>query len=267
MAEQSTRTSVAETAARAGGAVASQHFRTAHTVETKASKTDLVSAADVAAQAAVIDAIRAEYPDDPIVAEEGDGPTAVPDSGPVWLVDPIDGTANFVRGFRLWASCVAVMEDGDRLGAATVLPAMGDTYLAEAAAARRNDSPARVSTRTDPETFAVAVVGWGGNPVGHRDEYIELSRAVIGRFGDLRRLGSMQAALAFLASGELDAVISNPAPAPWDSVAGATLIEAAGGTVTDAAGGPWRHNSRRLVASNGQAHEAVCDAVPAGQSG
>jgi myo-inositol-1(or 4)-monophosphatase len=71
----------------------------------------------------------------------------------------------------------------------------------------------------------------------------------------------MQAALAFVASGKLDAAITTRRPSPWDSIAGAHLIDRAGGRVTDAGGRPWRHDSGALVASNGHAHGAVLDAA------
>jgi myo-inositol-1(or 4)-monophosphatase len=73
----------------------------------------------------------------------------------------------------------------------------------------------------------------------------------------------MQTALAFVASGELDAAITTRRPSPWDSIAGAHLIERAGGTVTDLDGEPWRHDGRGLVASNGAAHGEVLAAARA----
>lgn len=262
----SDRATVATEAAQAGSDIAAASFRQDITIETKAHKNDLVSAADSAAQERVIETIRRES-DAPIIAEEEEGETGaegneevdrqttVPATGPAWIVDPIDGTANYVRGLRLWATSVAAVTDEEPVAAATALPAMSDTYVADADGTRMNGETVAVSTRSDIETFAVAVLGWG--PHGQREEYAALSQAVIERCGDMRRFGSMQAALSFVASGGLDAAITTGEPNPWDSVAGVFMIRQAGGTVTDLDGNPWRYDSTGLVASNGTAHKEV----------
>lgn len=254
-----TRASVVEGAARAGGEEALEHFRTSVPVETKANKNDLVTRADQTAQRAAIEHIRSTYPDDPIVAEEDDDRTELPETGPAWVIDPIDGTANYVRGLGVWTSSVAAVVDGAPVGAASVMPALDDVYTATADEGRLNGDRMSVSDCEDPETFAVAVLGWG--PTADRTEYKALSTTTIDRFGDMRRLGSMQAALAFVAGGQLDAAITTSHPNPWDSIAGVHLIECAGGTVTDAEGRAWRHDSPSLVASNGRAHDALLDAA------
>jgi myo-inositol-1(or 4)-monophosphatase len=95
------------------------------------------------------------------------------------------------------------------------------------------------------------------------DEFERLCGALGDRFGDLRRLGCAQAALAMVASGELDGVVGTRPMAPWDTVAGAAMIERAGGTVTDPDGEPWHHAATGLVASNGTAHGTLLETVEA----
>jgi myo-inositol-1(or 4)-monophosphatase len=258
MSDADERGDLAAAAARAGAAEALDRFRGGVAVETKANKNDLVTAADRWAQRTVVDRIRERFPDEPVVGEEEDELKAVPETGPAWIIDPIDGTANYARGMRLWTTSVAAVTDGDPVAAASVMPATGDAYTA-VETGRRNGEPMAVSDRRDPETFAVAVLGWG--PVENPGPYVDLTTTVIERFGDIRRLGSMQTALAFVASGELDAAVTTRRPRPWDSIAGAHLIDRAGGRVTDAEGRPWRHDSGALVVSNGHAHEAVVDAA------
>jgi myo-inositol-1(or 4)-monophosphatase len=257
------RAAVAERAARAGGIVARESFRQEITVETKSDKTDVVTAADRDAQQQVVATVRQEFPDDAFVCEEEvallgevDRRASVPERGPVWVVDPIDGTANYVRGLRYWATVVAALVDGEPVGVATYLPAQEDIYTAGPESATHNGNPLRVSDRSDPETFAVGAIGrWP-----RRDG--TASYDVLGaRFGDLRRVGSMQATLALVAGGSLDGAVTPGSPHPWDAVAGAHLIERAGGTVTDLSGEPWRHDSEGLVASNGQAHGQLLDGV------
>jgi len=266
------RAAVTERAARAGGVVAREQYRSTLDVETKTDKTDLVTATDREAQEQVIATIREAFPDDALVCEEDALPPGVdPDteihksvpSGPAWVVDPIDGTANFVRGARFWASCVAAVVDGEPVAGATYLPAIEDIYVAGAEGTTRNGTPVSVSERTDPETFAVALLGWW--PMGKGEEYTPRFRASAEAFGDIRRMGSMQGALALVASGTLDAGFMPAHPHPWDSLAGVHLIRQAGGTVTDIHGDPWTHDSEGLVVSNGTAHETVLAAARAGK--
>jgi myo-inositol-1(or 4)-monophosphatase len=255
------RAEVAARAARAGGQVALDAFRTDLDVETKDGKTDVVTRADRDAQRRVVEVLDGTFPGEPVVGEEGEGAAVVPAEGPAWIVDPVDGTNNYVRGLRVWATSVAAVHDGKAVAAANALPALGDVYVAGAEETRSNGDPANVSDRTDPETFAVAPTIWWD--FDRRGEYGAATREIVERFGDLRRFGSAQATLAFVASGGLDAALTNVDPNPWDSIAGVHLIKRAGGTVTDLDGEPWRHDGRGLVASNGAAHGEVLAAARA----
>lgn len=249
---------LAAASARAGASVAADQFRTPLNVERKAGD-EAVTAVDRAAQTAVVDRLRETAPGAAIVGEEVGTIDAVPADGTAWIVDPIDGTSNYVRENRRWTTSVARIEAGEPTAAANVLPAMGDSYLGRPGAVTRNDEPATVSDRTDPRRFAVTPIVWWG--FDRREEYTAAVRAILGRFGDLRRVGSAQAALSLVATGGLDGAVTNVAASPWDTVAGAAMVEWAGGRVTDLAGEPWRYDSRGLVASNGHAHEAVLAAA------
>lgn len=255
------RADLAERAARAGGAVAEGFFRRDVPVERKDGKTDVVTRADHDAQRQVVAAIRTEYPEDAVVGEEDDELKQVPESGPAWIIDPIDGTNNFVRDVPLWATSVAAVEDGEAVAAANTLPVLGDTYTADADGAYLDGEPISVSDETDPEAMAVSPTIWW--PMERREEYAVACRETVERFGDLRRHGSAQAVLSMVAAGQLDGVFTNVEPHPWDTVAGALLVERAGGTVTGIDGEPWRHDSRGLVASNGAAHEELLAAARA----
>ena len=259
-----TRADCARRAAEAGAAVAAESFRSELAVETKAGKTDVVTRADRDAQRRVVDAIRESFDGEPIVGEEDETPTSIPEDGPGWVVDPIDGTANYVRGIRTWATSVAATMDGEAIAGATVAPALGDAFALDSGQAFRNGEALTVSDRTDPETFVVAPTMWWGRD--RRDEYADACRGIVERFGDMRRVGSAQLELALCAAGAFEAVVTNVETNPWDTVVGAGLVEAAGGTVTDIHGEPWRHDSRGLVASNGAAHDAVLDAARAAET-
>ena len=275
MTDATQRAALAERAARAGGVVAREAFRGDLAVSTKDNKNDLVTETDVDAQRQVVATIRQAFPDDTFVLEEDAArqppggeevsvATGVPDAGPAWIVDPIDGTANFVRGTRFWGTSVAAVVGGETVGVATYLPAEGDAYTAGPESVTRNGEPMAVSERTDPETFAVGLIGWW--PLQASDQYTALFRAAAETFGDIRRLGCMQGVLALVASGGLEAAFMPNRPHPWDAVAGVHLIRRAGGVATDLHGDRWEPDSTGLVVSNGTAHDAVLEAARAGTS-
>ncbi|PSP69696.1 inositol monophosphatase [Halobacteriales archaeon QH_8_67_27] len=276
MTDAHRRVAVAERAARAGGAVARQAFRGDLTVETKTDKNDLVTESDRDAQRQVVSTLHGEFPNDAIVGEEDAVPlgtpgdsveilSEVPESGDVWVVDPIDGTTNFSRGMRTWATAVAAVVDRRIVAGAVYLPAVEDVYAAGTETGARNGNALAVSDRTDPETFVAAPIGRFDR--GSGDDLGAVSTAIVDRLADVRRIGSMQATLAAVASGELDATFSTYFPYPWDSLAGIHLVRQAGGTVTGLDGEPWTFESDAVVASNGAAHEAVCEVARAAESG
>jgi myo-inositol-1(or 4)-monophosphatase len=253
------RAEVAERAARAGGDLAHSRFRDDIAVETKAGKTDVVTQADRDAQSRVIEVIREEFPDDAFVGEEDDELKEVPDEGPAWVIDPIDGTNNFVRDIPCWATSVAATIDGEPVAATNAMPTIGDYYVADAEETRLNGDPVHVSERTDPETCTVSPTLWWD--FDHREEYANAVRAIVERFGDMRRFGCAQATLGMVATGALDGTLSDLRPNPWDTVAGVHLVRNAGGEATNIEGERWRHDSHGLVVSNGHVHESVLEAV------
>ena len=268
MSDATRRAALAERAARVGGEFARDRFRTPLEVETKADENDLVTATDRDAQARVVECVREEFPSADLVCEESPPAGAEEDvgirqsipAGAAWVVDPIDGTTNFVRGLRFWGTSVAAVVDGDPVGAATYLPAEGDLYAAGPDQTTRNGSPVSVSDRTDPRTFVVGLTGWW--PARAGDRQAGLFRASAEQFGDVRRLGSMQGTLTLVADGGLEAAIVLSRPHPWDAIAGVHLVRRAGGTATDLDGDRWKHDSEGLVVSNGTAHDAVLATVP-----
>lgn len=270
MSDATRRTALAERAARAGGVVAREAFRGTLAVDQKRDAVDLVTDADREAQQQVISTIRQEFPGDGILAEE-EGGDVVPGedepvnvvedvgTGDVWVIDPIDGTANFVRGIRFFTTTVAAMVGGDPAGVATFFPADGDLYAAGPESVTLNGNAITVSDRTNPAACGVGLLGrW---PQGGGDGHAALYAAMAERFGDVRRFGSMQGELALVASGGLDGAFSPEQPHLWDSIAGVHLVRRAGGRATDLDGEPWTRDSDGLVVSNGHIHDELLSAV------
>lgn len=254
-----TRAAVAERAARAGAAVAAERFRTDIETESKTEETDVVTEADRAAQRRVVETVRESFPDDAVVGEEEDERKTVPDEGASWVVDPIDGTNNFVRGIRLFGTAVAAVVDGEPVAAATALPALDDVYASDAEGTYRNGDPVEASGVSRPEVAAAAPTVWWG--FDRRDEFAAACTELVERFADLRRFGCAQATLAAVADGSIEGTITNVDCHPWDTVAGVHMVRRAGGRVTDLNGDRWRHDSRGLVASNGRVHDELLAAA------
>ncbi|MGM0606098.1 MAG: inositol monophosphatase family protein [Halobacteriota archaeon] len=288
------RVSIARAAAELGGEIALASFRSDLAVETKTGVLDSVTAVDRRVQREITSFFEKHTPTIPVIGEENDAPSVVPDTGPAWIVDPIDGTNNYVAGNRVWAVSIAATIDGDPVAAVTALPALGETYLAgssrtvresEPAGSPRIDSsaddrtddarvrdrtmdardcdpprrePVGVSDRTDPAAFTIAPVF--GLADEHQTALLSTTDTIVTAFGDVRRAGSAHATLAGVASGELDAAVSTVDLHPWDTVGGVHLVRQAGGTVTDLQGDRWRHDSTGLVASNDAAHETLVTA-------
>lgn len=272
MSDAIRRSAIAERAARAGGVVARERFRGDLAVETKAHQLDLVTDADHEAQEQVLSTLASEFPSDTYVCEEGveavrsnsgigsiEVADEVPERGDAWVVDPVDGTANYFRGIRFWATSVTAIVDRRPVGTASYLPAEGDLYAAGPESVSLNGKAITVSEQSDLASFVTALVGWWPTDAAARTA--AFYRTAAESFGDVRRFGCMQGALALVAAGSLDAAFIPTRPQPWDALGGVYLIRRAGGVATDFDGEPWNLDSDGLVVSNGQAHEAVLDAV------
>jgi len=257
-AEVMDRHDMAVEAARAGADLAMELFRTTLDVETKSSATDYVTEADRGAQRRVIERIAEEFPEDAIVGEEGDQRSELRPGETAWVVDPIDGTTNYVRGLPIWVTSVAAVEDGETVAAANVWPALDTEYHAGTHGVTCDGEAATVSEVSDIGSSLVA-------PTLRYDReytYAALLDSISPVVGDIRRLGSAQATLSLVADGRLDAAVGLLETHPWDTVAGVHLIERAGGRVTDLDGNPWTPASEGIVASNGDIHEELLAALP-----
>lgn len=190
--------------------------------ERKGSATDLVTAADRAAEGAVVELLQAERPRDGILGEEG---TLI--SGPrQWLVDGIDGTLSFVRGLPGWGSAVALQERGETLAAAVCDPLAGELFAGGLERGTDVDGvPAHVGAdRALSDAVVATHVPTGDHAAA------ELAGLLARRAGLVRGGGSGSLELAWLASGRIDGWIQHR-PAPWDWWPGAILVQEAGGTV------------------------------------
>jgi myo-inositol-1(or 4)-monophosphatase len=195
-------------------------------VHQKSSATDYVTEIDRAAEAAIVEGILAERPEDGILGEEGTDRAGT--SGVRWVVDPLDGTANYVRGYPAYCAVVGVEVDG--------VPSVGvvvDSHGTRSEGVRgsgatRNGSRIRPSTRENL-TSAVIATGFGYQP-DQRARQAHVAAFILPRIADIRRSGSAAFDLVSAACGIVDAYYE-VGLAPWDICAGRVVVESAGGEV------------------------------------
>jgi myo-inositol-1(or 4)-monophosphatase len=225
----------AEEAARAGGRVVLEGAGRAQP-ERKGTG-DYVTAIDRASEEAIRSVLSRATPDVPVVGEETGGEPGER----WWVVDPLDGTTNFLHRFPAVAVSVALVEDGRPVVGVVHAPFLEETYLAargDGARGIRRDGSTEVLTVSD-RPVERAVVGTGF-PFRRKDllpRYLDTFRRALERFEDLRRPGAAALDLAWVAAGVFEGFFEL-ALHPWDVAAGALLIEEAGGVVSDWAGGP-----------------------------
>jgi myo-inositol-1(or 4)-monophosphatase len=237
-------------AARAGGAVLMANWRNlpAGSVEEK-KKNDFVTHADRESEVTIVSTIRSRFPRDAFLGEEGGEQKGTEPGSRVWIIDPLDGTSNFVSGFPFWCVSIAARE-GSELVAAVVWDALrGEMYSAErGSGAWRGQTRLRVTGRNDLDGAFVAT----GFPFRCReqiDTYLALFRAVFIQARAIRRAGSAALDLAHVASGVFDGFFEFLL-SPWDIAAGALLIEEAGGALTDFDGGQGYWDRGNVVAGS-----------------
>jgi myo-inositol-1(or 4)-monophosphatase len=218
---------LAERAARAAGEVLLSYYgRPPEGVESKSSATDLVSDADREAERTIRELLEAERPQDGLVAEEGSRAEAA--SGRRWVVDPLDGTINFLYGFPAWAVSVA-LEDGDGALVGVVhSPIHGETFRAvRGEGALLGDRALRVRPERPLEQALVAT-GFSYEP-DRRAVQAEAIAKLLPRARDIRRAGAAALDLAWVAAGRVDAFFERGLH-HWDWAAGRLLVEEAGGS-------------------------------------
>jgi len=226
----------AERAARAGAAALAPHFaaRDRLVIEEKAHH-DFVSEADRASERAIAAAIRGEYPGHAILAEEEEC-AALDTPGPLWIVDPLDGTTNYLHGFPFYAVSVACAVGGVVQAGVVLDPSRDELFAAaRGRGATLDGRPIAVSLQPGLRRALVGT-GFPFRRLDRLDLYLAAFRAVVIETAGVRRAGSAAIDLASVACGRLDGFWEEGL-GPWDVAAGALLIEEAGGVVTDFRGG------------------------------
>ncbi|MDQ3646214.1 MAG: inositol monophosphatase [Actinomycetota bacterium] len=218
-------------ARRAGALLLERFAGSPQGVDSKSSPTDPVSDADRDAEALLIELIADARPDDGILAEEGGSRESK--SGLTWVLDPLDGTVNFLYRRLEWAVSIAVEDESGGVAAVVYQPAADEMFSARRGnGTYLNGRRVEVSGATD---LTKALIGTGfAYDADVRGSQAEIARRTLPAVRDLRRAGSAALDLAALSCGRLDGFYESPM-GPWDRAAGVLLIEEAGGVVSDLA--------------------------------
>ena len=226
---------IASEAARVGGSTILASGRTREAVEKSAG--DYVTAVDGASERAIAGFLSRATPDIPLVGEERGGVAM----DRYWLVDPLDGTTNFLHGFPIVGVSVALVEEGRPTVGVVHAPFLRETYAAAAGAGatveRADGTSERLEVGRRPVERSVVGTGFPFRRKEVLPRYFRAMVVALERFEDLRRPGAAALDLAWVAAGVFDGFFEL-ALGPWDVAAGAVLIQEAGGTVTDWVGAP-----------------------------
>jgi myo-inositol-1(or 4)-monophosphatase len=207
---------------------------------------DLVSEVDKAAEEAIIDTLRTAYPDHAFLGEES-GPSG--DSDHVWIIDPLDGTTNFLHGFPVYCVSIAMTLKGVLTHGVIFDPVRNDLFTASrGSGAFLNDRRLRVSKR---EKLIDTLIGTGFpfRIQEHTDAYVAMMKDFMHKTAGIRRPGAAALDLANVAAGRLDG-FWEIGLSPWDMAAGALMIQEAGGLVGDLQGDDGYLQKGMIVAAN-----------------
>lgn len=237
---------IAVRAARRAGAIIIRHVEHVHKLEVTAkARNDFVSEVDRMAEAEIIDEIRRAYPDHAILAEES-GRSGSGDE--LWIVDPLDGTTNFLHGFPMFSVSIAFELRGRLEHAVIYDPMRQELFTASRGSGAQLDGRRiRVSRRRHLDG---ALIGTGfpyRSNAKWMDEYLGMLRSISGKTAGIRRAGSAAIDLAYVAAGRLDGFWEFGL-GPWDIAAGELIVREAGGLISDLHGDEGFRDSGNVVA-------------------
>lgn len=218
---------------------------------------DLVTEVDLAAEEAIRTVLRSQTPGIPILAEEGGGAAV---ASTRWIVDPLDGTTNFVHGFPSYAVSVGLQVDGRLTAACIVDPLRDQTYSAALGHGATLDGERLRVSSVSRLGNALLLTGFAYDRQTRADFYLRFVKAFMEQSQGLRRAGAAALDLCHIAAGRADGFWEFNLSA-WDVAAGVLIVEEAGGRVSDMSGAPLDLDRPRLLATNGRVHEAMMDVL------
>ncbi len=241
---------VAIRAAYRAGEILRSHFGRLTSISKKGA-IDLVTVADIESEKAIVETIRERYPDHAILAEE----SGALDGNPAtrWIIDPLDGTTNFAHNLSLFAVSIAFADEDETLMGLIFNPINGELFLAiKDGEALLNNDPIRVSGQSTVRE-SLLVTGFPYEIQRRHDGLLRRFENCLEAAQGVRRLGSAALDLCYVACGRFDGFWEENLN-PWDTAAGALIVEEAGGKVTDFGGTPFHMDKKQILATNREIH-------------
>lgn len=239
-----------------------RYFNGSFIISNKEGINNLVTEADHAAENAIFNVIKAEFPGHYILSEESG--EIVMDSDYKWIIDPIDGTVNFANGIPLCCVSIGLEHKGEIILGAVLNPLMNEFFVAEKGkGATMNNKKITVSDKADIGKSCLAT-GFPYTYLDHANGPLQVFEKFIRKGIAVRRLGSAAIDLCWVASGRFDAYFEHKLEA-WDSAAGSLIVQEAGGKVTDYSGNPFSVYQKQMLASNGKVHDDILKVLNGGE--
>ena len=251
-------TTIAIRAARDAGRVLLRYFDRVDTIKVATKqRNDFVSEVDKAAAAAIVAVIRKSYPQHAILAEEGGN---IAGNDHQWIIDPLDGTTNYLHGFPQFSISIALKHRDELLSAVVYDPLREELFTASRGdGAFLNERRIRVTARKGLDG-ALLGTGIPFRDLRHIDAYLAMMKDLVQDTAGIRRPGSAALDFAYVAAGRLDG-FWELGLSPWDFAAGALLVKEAGGVVTDLAGGESYLDTGNVVAGGIKLHQSMLKAI------
>lgn len=241
-------------AVRAGAEELKKYYNGDFNISHKEGVNNLVTEADHASEAAILNIIKTRFPEHQVLAEETG--EIIQDSNYKWIIDPIDGTINFAHGIPLCCVVIAIEKDGEIIMSAVYAPLLNEMYFSEKGmGATMNDKKISVSNETSVLKSCL-VTGFPYTYINNANGPLEVFGRLVRKGIPVRRLGSAAIDLCWVASGKFDGFYEHKLEA-WDSAAGYLIVEEAGGRVTDFKGNKFSPYQPHIVATNGKIHEEL----------
>ncbi|CEG57179.1 inositol monophosphatase family protein [Legionella fallonii] len=250
---------IAINAARQAGEIIIRHMEQVDRLQITAKNgNDFFSEVDIKAEQAIIACIRKAYPEHGILAEESGSQDG--DGESVWIIDPIDGTSNYLHGFPFFSVSIALKVKNRIEHGVVYDPLRHECFAASRGrGARLNDRRIRVSQQTQLNA-ALLGTGFSFRDAALTQRYLPTFEALIGKCAGVRKTGSAALDLAYVASGRLDGLWEFGLR-PWDIAAGSLLIREAGGLISDFQGGDDFLNHGNIVAGNPKVFKSLLQTI------
>ncbi len=240
------------------GKILSKHFGNISSINKKSTSIDLVTNADIESEALIIDSIQKKFPNHSIIAEESDIKES--NSNFKWVIDPLDGTTNFVHNLPIFAVSIGLQYKNKTVLGVVYNPAANKMFFASkkngAYLNEKNISVSSSNTLSD----SLIVTGFPYLQDEKWDDSFTIFKDFYSKTQGVRRLGAAALDLCFVAMGRFE-VFYEFNLKPWDICAGAIIAEESGAKVTDWDGSKYPSSGKRIIASNGHVHDEALNVI------